>query len=345
MVNGCLRIAVAFLLACPISCPSESPAAAFVPITTTPAVFEAEALTLPLASRFLGRTLLSLALNPQAYIHVFHILQSLLDDPPVETMPLLSILLAPKSPPVRKWVSPPYEQAIYQLWNALPEVLSGDELIEKTRKAFEPYPDVEVGVRFVNYDDAIHAPHYVDINAPPAGLSSRIFNEIIDQIPAARKKIPDRSFIFDDRIRDTTVRALQSMFFVIENVFQHVIPERGEALILILRDTHTGRFTLYVVDSGPGMPLQQVLAGAHRGPHTGRGEAIQNLKRRILKGIPWILVSRERPRESKTFLHGPTLWDSLLNSYQLPPHSVPDHGVLFAVRGLHPLKSGMRRAA
>ena len=113
--------------------------------------------------------------------------------------------------------------------------------------------------------------------------------------------------------------------FIVENALQHAVPARGDATaankaLVISYATGEGddrNVWTYVLDSGPGMPLREVLGGQYVNPETTKfGIAIKELMRE--GGGEWIYASGDARynRRSNTFSAAAT----------------PDRGVLFAIR-------------
>ena len=87
---------------------------------------------------------------------------------------------------------------------------------------------------------------------------------------------------------------------------------------------------IYILDSGPGMPVQKALDGTYRDLDRGRdGSGFKRIRAGLGPDQPWILVSGKE--------NGGEFWDAQAGKIISPFAAAPAKGALFAVHEAGPL--------
>ncbi|MFZ5801785.1 MAG: (d)CMP kinase [Candidatus Omnitrophota bacterium] len=214
-----------------------------------------------------------------------------------------------------------FDDTVYRIWDRL--IVGDDDPVRAV------LPDSRLGI---HQELAAHlmidpsaVSRYLDVNGS-WGLSRGIFEDLRTQLRR----------VHADVLGDWTYE----IRYVIENVVQHVLShEGGRGLILVFmsrsRVTQKPVLSLYVVDSGRGMPLEKVLWGGFRGRGTKHGTALRSLTSDLVS-VPWEFDSLGR----MAFL-GPDGEVLIVHA----PREMPTTGALFKMRNhANQVSLRMRRA-
>jgi len=202
------------------------------------------------------------------------------------------------------WQPSPVEKTVYECWRAL---VAGDE--NRVRQILEDFAQstpVLVKHRFIGPRDLIEIRKNCSHNRPTLCGAELIIEDFV------RGKFECKHFY--------------CAVLAVENILQHVVswPTEDEALILmfehnIKETTDHNEYWVYVIDSGLGMPVGEVIAGDYSTPRIDSEErAIKYLLETSDEMQDWTIVSLKEQ------------WNQASRTLTTPLFLTPPKGTLFA---------------
>ncbi|MBU1147268.1 MAG: hypothetical protein KKD11_02855 [Candidatus Omnitrophica bacterium] len=216
------------------------------------------------------------------------------------------------------WKPSPVEKTVYECWQAI--VSRDDEKVKQILESLKEGTLPLENFRFVTSKDLEMAYKRYQYSYEPE----------LPNPEAQMAKLIAWEFLFRKvEYKETKDSFFWAIVIAVENVLQHVIPlpVNGKALMLMFKQEigETVEYWIYIIDSGEGMPVQEVINGKYRAK-TGRWkESIEWLKENLQMTGDWAIVSFGEQ------------WGSVSRIVKAPLFDYPSIGTLFAVHFVLPL--------